>query len=118
MHKKLQKNIFILTLPIFIELTFFILMGSVDTIMISNYEKVNSFAYGSVAAVGNASTVINLFGVLLNVVSTGISVVVSQYLGAKKESDAKKTILTGIILQFFHRVTDCEFIIAFRQCLI
>ena len=101
MHKKLQKNIFILTLPIFIELTFFILMGSVDTIMISNYEKVNSFAYGSVAAVGNASTVINLFGVLLNVVSTGISVVVSQYLGAKKESDAKKTILTGIILQFF-----------------
>lgn len=101
MHKKLQKNIFILTIPIFIELAFFIMMGTVDTIMISGYEKANSFAIGSVAAVGNASTVINLFGVLLNVVSTGISVVVSQYLGAKKESDAKKTILTGIIIQFF-----------------
>lgn len=99
MKTKLQKNIFILTIPIFIELAFFIMMGSVDTIMISSYEKINPLAIGSVAAVGNAATVINLFGVLLNVVSTGISVVVSQYLGANKDSDAKKTILTGIIMQ-------------------
>ena len=101
MKTKLQKNIFILTLPIFIELAFFILMGSVDTIMISAYEKTFSYALGSVAAVGNASTVINLFGVLLNVVSTGIAVVVSQYLGAQKEDEAKKTIYTGIFIQFF-----------------
>ncbi|MDY0210816.1 MAG: MATE family efflux transporter [Acholeplasma sp.] len=101
MNKKLQKNIFILTLPIFIELAFFILMGSVDTIMISAYEKANSYATGSVAAVGNASTVINLFGVLLNVVSTGIAVVVSQYLGAKRVEESKKTILTGIFMQVF-----------------
>lgn len=101
MTKKLQKNIFILTLPIFIELLFFILMGSVDTIMISAYEKSNAFAIGSVAAVGNASTVINLFGVLINIVSAGISVVVSQYLGAKNEHGAKKSILTGILMQVF-----------------
>ncbi len=100
MTKKLQKNIFILTFPIFIELLFFILMGSVDTIMISGYEKANLFAIGSVAAVGNASTVINLFGVLINIVSAGISVVVSQYLGAKNEDGAKKAILTGILMQF------------------
>lgn len=99
MTKKLEKNILILTFPIFIELLFFILMGSVDTIMISAYEKTNAFAAGSVAAVGNASTVINLFGVLINIVSAGISVVVSQYLGAKNEDGAKKTILTGIIMQ-------------------
>jgi putative MATE family efflux protein len=101
MTKKLQKNILILTFPIFIELLFFILMGSVDTFMISGYEKANAFALGSVAAVGNASTVINLFGVLINIVSAGISVVVSQYLGAKNEEGAKKTILTGILMQVF-----------------
>lgn len=99
MTKKLQKNIFILTLPIFIELLFFILMGSVDTVMISAYEKSNALAIGSVAAVGNASTVINLFGVLINIVSAGISVVVSQYLGAKHEAGAKKSIMTGILMQ-------------------
>ena len=99
MSKKLQKNILILTFPIFIELLFFILMGSVDTIMISAYEKANVLATGSVAAVGNASTVINLFGVLINIVSAGISVVVSQYLGAKNENGAKKAILTGILMQ-------------------
>ena len=101
MTQKLQKNILILTFPIFIELLFFILMGSVDTFMISGYEKANAFAAGSVAAVGNASTVINLFGVLINIVSAGISVVVSQYLGAKNESGAKKAILTGILMQVF-----------------
>lgn len=101
MTKKLQKNIIILTFPIFIELLFFILMGSVDTFMISAYEKANAFATGSVAAVGNASTVINLFGVLINIVSAGISVVVSQYLGAKNEAGAKKSILTGILMQVF-----------------
>ncbi len=101
METKLEKNVWILTIPIFIELAFFILMGSVDTLMISFYEKITPSAVGSVAAVGNASTVINLFGVLLNVVATGIGVVVSQYLGAKKQKEAKETISSGILMQVF-----------------
>lgn len=101
METKLEKNVWILTIPIFIELAFFILMGSVDTLMISFYEKITPSAVGSVAAVGNASTVINLFGVLLNVVATGIGVVVSQYLGAKKQKEAKEAISSGILMQVF-----------------
>lgn len=101
MNHKIEKNVWVLTIPIFIELAFFVLMGSVDTLMISFYEKVTPTAIGSVAAVGNASTVINLFGVLINVVSTGIGVVVSQYLGAKKLKDAKESIESGIFMQVF-----------------
>jgi len=89
--KKLERNIFKLTWPIFIELLFFMLMGSVDTLMLSR------FSDNAVAAVGNANTVLNLFGVLLNIVATGIAVVVSQYLGANKETDAKSAVKSGII---------------------
>jgi len=99
MEPKLQKNLFKLMIPIFVEMALFILMGTIDTLMISNYENTRIYAIGSVAAVGNASTVINLFGVLINVISTGVGVIVSQYLGAKKREEANKTIGTGIIIQ-------------------
>jgi len=88
--KKLERNLFRLTWPIFIELLFFMLMGSVDTLMLSR------FSDNAVAAVGNANTVLNLFGVLLNIVATGIAVVVSQYLGAGKEEDAKRIVKSGV----------------------
>lgn len=99
MEPKLEKNLFKLMIPIFVEMALFILMSTIDTLMISNYENTRIYAIGSVAAVGNASTVINLFGVLINVISTGVGVVVSQYLGAKKREEANKTIGTGIIIQ-------------------
>ncbi len=85
-------------IPIFIELALFILMGTIDTVMISIYENSKGL-FGSVAAVGNASTVLNLFGVLINVISTGVGVVVSQYLGAKKYDEANQTVGTGVIIQ-------------------
>ena len=65
--------------PTFIELLFFMLMGTVDTLMLSNY---SDYAVGSV---GNANTLIIMFSVLLLIVSNGVAVLVSQYLGAKKD---------------------------------
>lgn len=79
-------------------------MGTVDTIMISMYENSKGL-FGSVAAVGNASTVLNLFGVLINIISTGVGVTVSQYLGAKKRQEANETIGTGVIVQIAVGIT-------------
>ncbi len=104
MEHKLEKNIFKLMIPIFIELAFFILMGTVDTVMISIYENSRGL-FGSVAAVGNATTVLNLFGVLINIISMGVGVTVSQYLGAKKRKEANDTIGTGVIVQIFVGIT-------------
>jgi putative MATE family efflux protein len=87
-----EKNLFKLTWPIFIELLFFILMGSLDTLMLSQYSD------RAVAAVGITNQMIGLFGIFLNIVATGTTVVVSQYLGALKELDAKGAIKTGFIL--------------------
>jgi len=78
--------------PTFIELLFFMLMGTIDTLMLSNF---SDYAVGSV---GNANTLIQMFGVLLLVVANGVAVLVSQYIGAKKSEAAYKVIGTGMII--------------------
>ena len=88
---KLEKNIFKITWPIFIEMLFFMLLGTVDTIMLSRY---SDFAIGSV---GVSNQLLFLFGVVVNIVAIGIGVVASQYLGARKVEDAKDTVVTGIV---------------------
>jgi putative MATE family efflux protein len=78
--------------PTLIELLFFMLMGTIDTLMLSNY---SDYAVGSV---GNSNTLIQMFAVLLLVVANGVAVLVSQYLGAKKENVAFRVIGNGMIL--------------------
>ena len=81
--------------PTLIELLFFMLMGTVDTLMLSNY---SDYAVGSV---GNSNTLIMMFAVLLLVVSSGVAVLVSQYIGAKKSDVAHKVIGSGLIINLF-----------------
>lgn len=88
----MEKNLFKLTWPIFIEVLFFILMGSLDTLMLSQYSDL------AVAAVGISNQLVGLFGIFLNIVATGTTVVVSQYLGASNDASAKGAIKTGFIL--------------------
>jgi len=60
--------------------------------MLSNY---SDYAVGSV---GNSNTIIQMFAVLLLVVANGVAVLVSQYLGAKKEHVSKRVIANGMML--------------------
>lgn len=89
---KSQRTFKSLFWPTFIELLFFMLMGTIDTLMLSNY---SDYAVGSV---GNANTLIQMFGVLLLVVANGVAVLVSQYIGAKKNHMAYKIIGTGMLI--------------------
>ncbi len=88
----MEKNLYKLTWPIFVEILFFILMGSLDTLMLSQYSDL------AVAAVGISNQLVGLFGIFLNIVATGTTVVVSQYLGAGKDASARGAIKTGFIL--------------------
>lgn len=76
-------------LPIFIELLFLTLYGTVDTLMLSNYSK------EAVAAVGIANSLFLLFAILINIIALGIGSVASQYVGANQIQKAKDTIKTG-----------------------
>lgn len=86
---KLEKNIYRLTFPIFIEVLFFTLMGTLDTLMLSRYSDT------AVASVGVSNQILFLFGIIINVVAIGIGVVAAQYLGAKQIEKAKDTVVTG-----------------------
>ncbi len=88
----MEKNLYKLTWPIFIEILFFILMGSLDTLMLSRYSEL------AVAGVGITNQLIGLFGIFLNIIATGTTVVVSQYLGATRDGDARAAIQTGFLL--------------------
>lgn len=85
--------------PTFIELLFFMLMGTIDTLMLSNF---SDYAVGSV---GNANTLIQLFAVLFLVISNGVAVLVSQYLGAKQEKIAFRVIGTGLVINILVGIT-------------
>jgi putative MATE family efflux protein len=92
--KKLEKNIYKLSWPIFIELLFFTLLGTVDTIMLSNYSDT------AVGSVGIANRILFLFAIVVNVLALGIGVVTAQYLGANQEQKAKDTVVTGVLGNF------------------
>ncbi|QWB96167.1 MATE family efflux transporter [Mycoplasmatota bacterium] len=87
---KLEKNLFKISWPIFLELLFFTLLGTIDTIMLSNYSDT------AVGSVGVSNRILFLFAIVINVLALGIGVVVAQYLGAGDTKKAKDATVTGI----------------------
>ena len=64
--------------PMFLELFLNTMVNNVDTLMLSHYNEC------AVGAVGNANTVMFMMNIFFNVIATATSVVVAQYLGAKR----------------------------------
>lgn len=73
-----QLSMLALTIPIFLEQMLKILVSSIDTVMLSGYSE------EGVASVGMMSQYLFFMNILFNVVCTGTSIVLTQYLGAKK----------------------------------
>lgn len=69
------------------------LYSTVDAIVVGNY-----VGDGALAAVGASGPVINLLLVLFMAISTGASIMVSQYFGAKQRDMLSRTIGISIIL--------------------
>lgn len=88
---KHRKTLFQLTWPTYIEFSFLMLMMITDTVMLSQYSD------ASVAAVGNANRIVFLLTVVVNIIAIGVGVVVSQYIGAKKDADSQKALFAGLV---------------------
>ncbi|MBP0969317.1 MAG: MATE family efflux transporter [Oscillospiraceae bacterium] len=74
-----------LTIPIFLESALMMLMGTVNSVILSRYTAT------AAGAVGTASTIINFMNSLFSMVSSGVSVIIVQNLGAgnrKRAADA------------------------------
>ena len=86
-----QKGLKQLFFPIFIEVLFFMLVGSIDTLMLSTVGDIK------VGAVGAANTYLSVFTISFSVISTGVMAVMTQYIGAGKNGVARQARNLGVI---------------------
>lgn len=87
-----NRNLFLWSLPIFVELLLQLLVGNVDQMMVSRVSQ------PSVAAIVNANQIMNLVIIVLSMASTAVTVILSQYLGAQDEKNASRTCMVSIVL--------------------
>jgi len=92
MSKQATKlTIFSITWPIFFEILLLMFLGNIDIFMLSQYSD------DSVASIGVSNQLLQFSLVMFGFVSAGAAVIISQYIGAKKEQDAKSVSVVAII---------------------
>ena len=91
-YGKLSRQLTALAGPIFIETLLVMMLGAVDTFMLSRHSD------NSVAAVGVVNQLMNLVFLLFEVISLGTSILCSQYFGAKRRDKVIQVV--GISLIF------------------
>lgn len=70
--------------PIFIETALFMLLGFVDVFILSRYDDL------AASSVNTANQAISITTIVFTVISTASAVMISQYLGAKKQESASR----------------------------
>ncbi|MDC0711865.1 MATE family efflux transporter [Stigmatella sp. ncwal1] len=85
-------GLFRLTWPIFLELLLFMLMGTSDVLMLSGVSD------DAVSAAGVVNQYISLCILIMNVISHGASIVVAQYLGARRNAEASRISAVAIMM--------------------
>lgn len=111
-HKLQEFNLVKLTWPIFLELFLFMLMGSVDTFMIS------SVSDDAVSGVGAANQIIAMAILVLSVIGNGAAIVVSQYLGSRKPLEAAQVTGNAITLNLVVGIILSTFLLVFGGTLL
>lgn len=89
---KLSRQLASLAGPIFVETMLVMMLGAVDTFMLSRHSD------NSVAAVGVVNQLMNLIFLLFEVISLGTSILCSQYIGAGRRDKVIQVV--GISLMF------------------
>ena len=85
-------NLVSLALPLFLENLFNYSLGTVNTAVLGNYSQ------SSVAAVGTINTVISFLTLAFSAVATGVSVVVSNAIGAGNDQRRKRAAFAALLL--------------------
>lgn len=91
-QESLKKRLARLAAPIFIETLLIMMLGAVDTIMLSRHSD------QSVAAVGVVNQIIMLTFLVFEVINLGTSVLCSQYLGAKLEKKVVQVVGVSLVI--------------------
>lgn len=87
-------NLFFLTWPIFLEIFLFMFMGIVDTFMLS------AISDDAVSGVGAANQFLHIAILILEVIGTGASIVVAQYIGSRRFNEVARISALAVTLNF------------------
>ena len=85
-------NLFFLTWPIFLEIFLFMLMGIMDTFMLSVISD------HAVSGVGAANQYLQIAILILEVIGNGAAIVVAQYIGSRRMQDVAKISALAVVL--------------------
>ena len=104
-----NKTIFMMSLPIFVELLLQLLVGNIDQFMISKYSQ------EAVAAIGNGNQIMNIVIVVLNVMSVSTTILISQYLGAKNKSKGSEVSTAALLISSVFSILITILVILFNK---
>lgn len=90
-----QQSLFQITWPLFIEIALHMSLGIIATLILSYYSD------SAAAAVGVSNQVLNIFIILFNITSVGATIIIGQYLGAKRIQDARQTARSAFSINLY-----------------
>ncbi|MBR4073537.1 MAG: hypothetical protein IKK24_06300, partial [Clostridia bacterium] len=88
-------NVITFAVPIFLESVFNNLIGTVNTAVLSGYSEVG------VAATGTVNNMMGMFTVVFVAISTGASVVISNFIGAERPDKAERVVFSALVSSLF-----------------
>lgn len=94
-RKVIKRRLLYLTVPIFIDSLLAMMLGMMDTVMLSKY------ADNAVASVGVVNQVFNMVILIFQVTTLGTSVLCAQYYGAGKSEKLKQIVGVSLIFNLF-----------------
>lgn len=105
--KKLK--LFSLAWPIFIETALFMLLGFVDVFVLSRYDDL------AASAVNTANQSVSIVTIVFTVISGASAVLISQYLGAKKNENASRIAALSIFFNFLFGIIISVLLFVFNR---
>jgi len=112
MTNSLKRQLKLLTVPVFIEIALVMLLGAVDTVMLSRYSD------NSVAAVGLDNQLISLVFLVYQFFSMGAAILCAQYIGAGLKKRVVQVVGIALVVNLILGITVSALLFLFAEQLL
>ena len=108
----LKRQLKVLTVPVFIEMALVMMLGAVDTVMLSRYSD------NSVAAVGLDNQLMSLVFLVYQFFSMGVAILCAQYIGAGLRKRLVQVVGMAIVVNFLLGLVVSALLILYAEGLL
>ena len=108
----LKRQLRVLTVPVFIEIALVMLLGAVDTVMLSRYSD------NSVAAVGLDNQLMSLVFLVYQFFSMGAAILCAQYIGAGLHKRLVQVVGMALVVNLLLGITVSVFLFLYAEQLL